>query len=151
MLTATVLGLMIGLILSGGSAVNICSLNDVAFAASGQISFKTYYMPYALEAWVDNVVTNVPEVYYTYYWYPDINTLLVAFYNAGPESGYVTYTVYFKTAGFCPTEPPKTDTVILKLYKAKVVNSSDFNPTSTKPASIKSTEVTLPLYKARLK
>ena len=149
MLTATALGLVIGLLLSGGSAVNTCSLNDVVFVVSGQISFKTYYMPHALEAWVDNVVTNVPEMYYTYYWYSDTKTLLAAFYNAGSENGYVTYTVYFKTAGSCPMEPPKTDTVMTKLHKAKVVNSSDFNPVSNKPTSIKSVEVTLPLYRSR--
>ena len=59
------------------------------------------------------------------------------------------YKLYFKTAGSCPMEPPKTDTVMTKLHKARVVNSSDFNPVSNKPTSIKSVEVTLPLYRAR--
>ncbi len=151
MLTTMVLGLVVGLVLSGGSAVDTCSLNDVVFVAAGKVSYKTYYMPYALEAWVDNVVTNVPEVYYTYYFDPKAKMLTALFYDAGPESGYVTYTVYFKTAGSCPMEPPKTETAILRLYKAKVVNSSDFRPVSTRPASIETTEAILPLYKARVK
>jgi hypothetical protein len=107
MLTATALGLVIGLLLSGGSAVNTCSLNDVVFVVSGQISFKTYYMPYALEAWVDNVVTNVPEMYYTYYWYSGTKTLLAAFYNAGPENGYVTYTVTSRPPAHVPWNRPR--------------------------------------------
>ncbi|MEM1598431.1 MAG: hypothetical protein QXP31_05120 [Pyrobaculum sp.] len=126
-----------------------CSFNDVAFVAPGKYTVKTYYMSYALDAWIDNVVTNVPEVYYTYYWDSQTKTLNVIFYDAGPESGYVTYTVFFKSEGACPTEPPKSLERLLVAYTAKKVDS--INPVSTKPPSVTSSERILPAYKARQK
>lgn len=126
-----------------------CNVNDVAFVAPGKYTVKTYYMPYALDAWIDNVVTNVPEVYYTYYWDSQTTTLNVIFYDAGPESGYVTYTVYFKSKGACPTEPPKSVERLLVAYIAKKVDS--INPVSTKPQSVISSERILPAYRARQK
>lgn len=130
-------------------AVNTCSFNDVAYVISAGFTTKTYNMPYAIEAWVGNAVTNVPDVYYTYYWDGNNKVLTVIFYDAGPDSGYVTYAVYFTTQGACPTEPPRGNEVRLRAYAAKVVDKIE--PVSTKPQSIKSEERILPARKAEVK
>ncbi|MGK0548336.1 MAG: hypothetical protein ABWU84_01665 [Pyrobaculum sp.] len=130
-------------------AVNTCSFNDVAYVISGGFTTKTYNMPYAIEAWVGNAVTNVPEVYYTYYWDSNSKVLTVIFFGAGPDSGYVTYTVYFTTQVACPTEPPRGNEVRLRAYVAKVVDRIE--PVSTKPQSIKSEERILPAYRAEVR
>lgn len=131
------------------ASVNTCSFNDVVYVISGQYTWKNYYMPYAIDAWIEDAVTNVPEVYYTYYWGNNSKVLTAIFFDAGPESGYVTYKVYFTTQGACPTEPPKGKEMVLKAYRAKVVEKVE--PVSTKPQSITSTERILPAYKAQMK
>lgn len=130
-------------------AVNTCSFNDVIYVVSGQTTWKSYHLPSAIDAWVGDAVTNVPEVYYSYYWDSNSKILIAAFTDLGPESGYVTYRVYFTTQGACPTEPPKGKEVMLKVYKAKVVEKVE--PVSTKPQSIKAVEKIVPVYKAQMK
>ncbi|MGB9706405.1 MAG: hypothetical protein ACPL3C_13210 [Pyrobaculum sp.] len=128
-------------------AVNTCNFNDVVYVISGQATWKSYYLPSATDGWMGDATTNVPEVYYTYYLDSSSKTLTAIFFNLGPESGYVTYKLHIKTRGTCPTEPPKGKEVVLKVYKAKVVD--DVKPVSTKPQSITAVERILPLYKAQ--
>ncbi|AET31574.1 hypothetical protein [Pyrobaculum ferrireducens] len=135
--------------MSPSVAVNTCSFNDVVYVVSGQYTWKSYHLPSATDVWMGDAVTNVPEVYYTYYWDSNSKTLTAIFFDLGPESGYVTYKVYFTTQGACPTEPPKGTEIVLKAYRPKVVDKVE--PVSTKPRSITAVERILPAYKAQMK